>query len=431
MAVHDLAGCGGIGDGVHDNTAAFAEAARRCAVDGGGVLLVQTGTWLTGSVRLPSRTTLRIEAGATVLGSRDPDRYPLIARPWEGRITSCREALIAAEDAEDVVIAGDGVIDGQGEDWWRAVRAKTPEGLRRPLLISLRNCRRVRLAGLALRRSPAWTVHPWRCQDVRIDGVSITNPPDAPNTDGIDPESCRDVVITGCRIDVGDDAIVLKAGTSETGGGCHPPCERVAISACTIVRGHGGIVIGSEMSGGVRDVVVTGCVLDGTDRGIRIKTRRGRGGAVENLTVSAVTMRRVGCPLVVHAYYRYTGLQAADVPWVSSREPQPVDVRTPLIRGLHLTDVVADEVTGPCLGFLYGLPERPIAEVSLRGCRFRHRLEADPAQAEPAMMVHWRAADYPTCGLYAADVDGLTLADCRFEPRAGSALVTERTTRAG
>lgn len=426
MSVHNLRTLGAVGDGVTDCTAAFAAATRACAAAGGGVILVPTGQWLTGSIELPSRTTLRLEGGATILGSRDPDRYPQRQRPWEGMLRQTREALVWAEQAEDVAIVGEGTIDGQGEDWWAAVRNRSPLGAMRPQLISLRLCRRVRVTGVRLVRSPSWTIHPWRCENVHIAGVTITNPPDAPNTDGIDPESCRDVLITGCVIDVGDDAIVLKAGASEDGAGEFPPCERVVISDCSIVRGHGGIVIGSEMSGGVRDVQVANCLLRGTDRGIRIKTRRGRGGWVQNLSVANVTMREVGCPLVAQMYYRYTGLREADVPWVASREPQPVDARTPRIRQLRITGLTAVDVTGPCLGFLYGLPEAPIESVSLRDCRLAHRAEPDPAMAEPAMMVHLRAGDYPTCGLYAADVRGLSLANCELLPRHGEPLVTER-----
>jgi hypothetical protein len=171
--------------------------------------------------------------------------------------------------------------------------------------------------------------------------------------------------------------------------------------------------------------------MRGTDRGIRIKTRRGRGGAVENLTVSNVRMREVGCPLVIHAYYRYTGLRPEDVAWAGSREVQPVNAGTPLIRSIHLRDIVADDVTGPCLLFLCGLPEQPIANVGLHGCHLRHRAEPDPEQSEPAMMVNRGPGDYPTCGLYAADVVGLRLDDCEIRPRGGERVIAERVVWAG
>ena len=409
-----------------DDGPILAEAARRCGVDGGGTIVVPTGTWLTGSLRLPSRTTLRLEAGATILGTRDPARYPLRRQMWEGRMVEAPDALIWAGDAEDVTITGEGTVDGQGEDWWEAVRAGRLQ--HRPRLVSFQKCMRVRVEGVRLTRSPAWTIHPWRCRGVTIRDVTIFNPP-SPNTDGIDPESCSDVIIRDCLIDVGDDAIVLKAGAAVGASEGFPPCERVVVSGCHIRRAHGGVVIGSEMSGGVRDVVVSDCTMLGTDRGIRIKTRRGRGGAVENLTVHNVLMREVGCPLVIHAYYRYTGLRPEDISWAGSREPQPVDAGTPLIRGIRLHGVVADDVTGPCLAFLCGLPERPIADVGLYGCHLRHR--ADPEQSEPAMMINRGPGDYPTCGLNAADVAGLRLEDCELRPRGGERVIAERVVWAG
>lgn len=421
MSQHDLRTFGGTGDGLTDNSRAFAAAVTRCAADGGGTIVIPRGTWLTGSVRLPARTTLRLDAGATILGSRDPARYPLRQHPWEGRWTDAPDPLIWAADTEDVAIVGEGTIDGQGEDWWATVRANRVAA--RPRLVAFESCRRVKIEGVRLTRSPSWTIHPWRCREVRISGIAILNPPDSPNTDGIDPESCSDVQIAGCAIDVGDDAIVLKSGTGREND---PPCERVTITDCTIRHGHGGVVIGSEMSGGVRDVIVANCTLFGTDRGIRIKTRRGRGGAVENLSVQNVAMREVGCPVVMHMYYRYTGLRPEEVPWVSSRDPQPVDDGTPVIRNIQLTGLTAVDVTGPCLTFLYGLPEAPIESVALRDCRLAHRAEPDPAQSEPAMMVHMKRGDYPTCGLYAADVRGLSLTNCELLPRRGERLVTER-----
>lgn len=416
---------GAVGDGVTDNTDALARLTARCAQAGGGTIVVPAGRWLTGSVRLPSRTTLQLEAGAVLLGSRDRTRYPLREQPWEGRTVATHDPLVGAVDAEDVAITGAGVIDGQGADWWAFVRAGGAPSLR-PRLLAFARCRGVTVRGVRLIDSPSWTIHPWRCRDVRVDGVTIVNPPDAPNTDGIDPESCADVLIRDCVIDVGDDAIVLKAGSSEDGVSDAPPCERITVSGCHIVRGHGGVVIGSEMSGGVRDVLVTGCVMRGTDRGIRLKTRRGRGGCVDGLTVSDVLMREVGCPLVAHMYYRYTGLRAQDRAWVAAREPQAVDARTPTIRNLRLRGLVAEDVTGPCLGLLYGIPERPIADVALSDCRLVHRAEPDPAHAEPAMMVHLGRGDYPTCGLFLADVDGLALRDVELRPRSGEGMLAER-----
>jgi polygalacturonase len=418
-----LTSFGGVGDGAVLNTASFARACAAAESAGGGVIVVPPGTWRTGSVRLPSRTALRIEAGATVLGSRDPGDYPLRARPWEGGMVRAPDSLIWAADSEDVAIVGEGTVDGQGEGWWEAVRANP--STQRPRLVSFESCRRVKIEGVRLTRSPSWTVHPWRCQDVRIAGVTIVNPPDGPNTDGIDPESCADVRITDCLIDVGDDAIVLKAGAAGGDIGGFPPCERVLISGCSIRHGHGGIVIGSEMSGGVRDVVVSNCALQGTDRGIRIKTRRGRGGVVENLTVTNVVMRAVGCPLVIHSYYRYTGLREGDRAWAASLSAQPVTETTPVIRGVRIHGLTACDVGGPCLAYLHGLPESPIRAVTVSDCDLTHAETPDPAMREPAMMLIKGKGDYATGGLFATHVAGLSLRNVHLHPRAGSAIVLD------
>jgi len=410
-----------------DWTAAFAEASRACGIDNGGIIDVPAGSYQTGTIRLPSNTMLRLQAGATIRAHAEPGAFPLVEKAWEGRLTTAHEALIVAENAEHVSITGEGSIDGNGAIWWQAVRDKSPLGQIRPQLISFRNCRDVTVEGVRLCNSPSWTIHPWRCKRVRIAGITIQNPQDAPNTDGIDPESCDGVVISDCWIDVGDDGIVLKSGMREDGEpNDHPPCENVRITRCTIVHGHGGIVIGSEMSGGVRHVRVRDCVFMDTDRGIRIKTRRGRGGFVEDVKVVGLNMRNVGCPIAIYMYYRYTRLKPGDIPWVSSREAQPVDAGTPRIRGVHFEEIVAIDATGPCLAVLYGLPESPLQNITLRKCFLQQRTEPDPKMSEPAMMVHMKRGDYPTCGVFAADVCDLTLDQTVLVPRAGETMVSER-----
>jgi polygalacturonase len=336
------------------------------------------------------------------------------------------DPLIGARDAHDVAVTGTGVIDGQGDPWWRAVR----EGRRpqRPLLLKFDRCRRVRIEGVTLTNSPAWTVHPWECADVLVRGITIQNPPDAPNTDGINPESCTDVRISDCLVNVGDDCITLKSGASADGTGTFKTCERISITNCQLAQGHGGIVIGSEMSGGVRDVTIANCILRGTDRGLRIKTRRGRGGIVENLTATNLILREVGCPLVIHAYYRYTNLPAEQRDWAASCEAQAVTRGTPVIRGIRLHGVTATNVGGPCLAYLHGLPESPIGEVTLSDCDLQHATAADPAMREPAMMLIKEPGDYVTGGVFATHVAGLRLRNVHLAPRAGRSVTLEQVT---
>jgi len=187
-------------------------------------------------------------------------------------------------------------------------------------------------------------------------------------------------------------------------------------------------VIGSEMSGGVRDVTIANCILHGTDRGIRIKTRRGRGGAVANLTATNIIMRNVGCPLVAQMYYRYTNLRPELVAWASSLEPQPVTQATPLIRRLRLQGVTAVDVGGPCLAYLHGLPEAPIRDLTISDCELYHAAEPDPAMIQPAMMLIKERTDYATGGIFATHVHGIRLRNVVLDPRGGPKIALDQVT---
>lgn len=417
---------GATGDGTTLDTKAFSSACAAASRAGGGTILVPPGRFRTGSIVLPARTTLHLMAGSVIVGSQDPADYPVHPHSWEGTVRDMPDALVGAQDADDVAVTGEGTIDGAGQPWWKAVR----EGRRvmRPRLVNFGRCRRVRIEGVTLTNSPVWTVHLWECRDALVRGVTILNPPDSPNTDGINPESCSDVRISDCLINVGDDCITLKSGASIDGTGSFRPCERISIANCQLAQGHGGIVIGSEMSGGVRDVTIANCILRGTDRGIRIKTRRGRGGVIENLTASNIVMRDVGCPLVINSYYKYTKLPGENLEWASSLEPQPVTAGTPVIRGIRLTGVTASDVAGMCLAYLHGLPESPIRDVALLDCDLRHASQLDPAMIEPAMMLIKNKGDYEPGGLMASHVAGLRLRNAQLTPRSGRPVILNAVT---
>src|SRR5699024_9690845 len=266
------------------------------------------------------------------------------------------------------------------------------------------------------RNSPAWTVHPALCEDVSISGLRIHNPAESPNTDGIDPESCRHVRISDCHIDVGDDCIAIKAGTE-----CTPQrtaTENVTVTGCTMVSGHGGVVIGSEMSGGVRNVVISNCVFQGTDRGIRLKTRRGRGGLVENLMVTNVVMDDVLCPLTINPFYSCG--PDGKAPHVGDRHPRDVDEGTPHIRGIHLAHIVASRVRASA-AHVVGLPEAPVSDLSIDD--FSVTFAADPEPAVPEMA----AGLEPVArrGMELGNVRGAHLARIRIHGACCSALMLE------
>lgn len=368
--VHNVRDSGAAGDGRTVDTAAIQHAIDDCAATGGGTVVLPPGRYLSGSLTLRSHVTFDVEAGATLLASQRPEDYPLVANPWgEGRQEVA--PLLFADRAENVTITGRGTIDGQGEVWWQRLwyntpkhghhQAVTPEEKReaaigrrgRPQLIRLVHCRDVVISEVNLLNSPEWNVHPLFCDNVRIEGITIKADPNSPNTDGINPESCRNVQILGCRIDNGDDCVTLKSGINELGRKVGKPDEDITIANCVMYHGHGGVTIGSEMSGGVRNVVVTNCVFQGTDNGIRIKSQRGRGGVVEGLTVSNLVMQDVPHPFMITTFYM--GNDRPD-------QVFPVGEGTPRFRGFLFSNISvrgADDA-----GAITGLKELPISGLS-------------------------------------------------------------------
>jgi polygalacturonase len=268
--------------------------------------------------------------------------------------------LLAGNEIKNIAITGGGTIDGQGESWWRGFKNKTL-AYPRPRLIGFADCHNVLIEGITLVNSPAWTVNPVRCENVNIHGLTIINPPDSPNTDGINPDSCRLVRISDCYVSVGDDCITIKAGTQHERPDRVASCRDIAITNCTLERGHGGVVIGSEMSGGVQNVVISNCILIGTDRGIRFKSRRGRGGIIENVNVTNIIMDGVLCPFTMNLYY-HCGSSKGDKT-VADKNPLPLDNGTPVIRSIHISHVTAVNVK-IAAGFLYGLAEKPLEDIS-------------------------------------------------------------------
>lgn len=378
--VFEITGYGAIADGKTDNTKAIQAALDACAASGGGTVVIPSGVFCTGSILLSSHTTLYLENSA-VLSFRDEiDSYPLIETYSEGRSTLAYRPLIFADGAEQIAITGMGTLDGKGAGWWDRHR-KGALAYPRPRFIGFQHCRHVLIEQVKICNSPSWTISPVYCSQVLIDKVKISNPPDSPNTDGINPDSCQDVQISNCHIDVGDDCIALKAGqeTREP----KVPCENIVITNCIFMRGHGGVVIGSEMSGGVRNVAISNCVFQGTDRGIRIKTRRFRGGLVENICISNSIMEKVICPLVINMRYR-CGTTEKDQ-WVYDETPYPIDEKTPIIRKISLSHLMARDVHAAAL-FLEGLPEMPLQQISLSDVVIEMAL--DPQKGLPAMMYH-------------------------------------------
>jgi polygalacturonase len=355
-----------------------------CAGAGGGTVFVPPGKYLIGAINLQSRVNLYLESGAVILASQDPADYPTYPSPWqEGkRVIS---ALIRGENLTDSSLTGRGTIDGQGHAWWVRQWLKEPEhgvqipplteAQRReeiaklrfgiPHLIAWLNCKNVLLEGLTLINSPSETVWPIFCEYMTITGVTIVNPDPSPNTDGLDPESCRNVHISDCHIDCGDDCISVKSGSDAAGRKMGRPAENITITNLTTLRGHAGVALGSEMSGDIRNVSISNCTFQGTQRGIRIKSRRGRGGVVEGVAVSNIVMQDVGEAFTNNLFYDSTSPMTRE-----ERDPEglrPVDEGTPRFRNFYMNNITA--FGSQSAGQITGLREMPISGLVLSNIR--------------------------------------------------------------
>ncbi len=352
---------GAVNDGLTDNTIVL-QAALDSMQTTGGLLYFPAGRYLTGSLQIYSNTTIYLEAGATILASGDFVKYPVITEEMvPGFKRGTRRGIFFALNAENITIQGSGTIDGCGYHWWEKRHEGEPD-TRRPRTIQFINVDRVTIEGIHIQNSPCWTVHPIHCNNVTIHNISIHNPYDSPNTDGINPESCSNVKISDCYVDVGDDCITIKSGLETDLFQKQYPCENITVTNCTFVHGHGGVVIGSEMSGGVRNMTVSNCVFRNTERGIRLKTRRKRGGFVEDIIINNVIMDNVIAGITMNEYYKCGSFEGNEE--LFTYEKRPITADTPKIKGVIISNVVMKNVRGAGI-YMLGLPEQPIHKVKI------------------------------------------------------------------
>lgn len=392
-----------VGDGTELDTEPIQTALDACA-ETGGTVHVPPGEYRTGPLRVGDDTTLHLDAGATLLFVRDYEAFPTVESRWEGWNQFGFHPCLLVRNARNVEITGRGTIDGQGDYWWSfydTPESEYPEGLRtrldefderndkkddvssftlRPPLFQVTESDNVSVSGVTLRNSPFWNTHIVYSENVTVHDVNIENPADAPNGDGIDIDSSRHVRISDTYVNAGDDAICIKSGKDEEGRTVGEPASQITITNCTVEAGHGGVVIGSEMSGDVRDVTVSNCTFTGTDRGIRIKTQRGRGGVVEDLRFDTIVMRRVVCPFVINGYY-FTDIDS---------DPIAVDESTPMVRNVHFHNVTARDVS--FAGFFAGIPEQPFEGISFSNVRIDATRSLDATDISPAMAENYEAS---------------------------------------
>lgn len=406
---------GAQGDGRTMNTAAFSRAIEACHADGGGRVVVPAGIWLTGPIVLKDNIDLHLEKNACILFSPQLDLYPIVDTQYEGVSAFRRQSPISGWDLENIAITGPGMVDGSGQAWrpvkkmkmtsrqWKeltacggvvspngaiwypSVQASEGEALLgklqeknvtdpaayaacaeylRPVMVSLVRCKNVLLDGPTFSNSPAWNLHPFLCEDVVIRNLTVRNPWYSQNGDGLDVESCRRVLVEECSFDVGDDAICVKSGKGEQGRRLARPCEGLVVRNCTVYHGHGGFTIGSEMSGGVRNVAVQHCTFIGTDMGVRFKSTRGRGGVVENIFIENIYMQDIPTDAIgFNLFYSNQEPLADAVDAAAFVAEAPVSEETPRFRRIYLKNIL-------CRGagravFFQGLPEMPIEEIEL------------------------------------------------------------------
>lgn len=352
----ELSAFGSNGDGKTLNTAAFQKAVDAIKQDGGGVLHVPAGIFLTAPFHLTGRMNLHLEKGATI-------KFIGFDEEWPKEDGKDVQYGILADGCDDVAITGEGAIDGQGQLCWdRYRKVRDPEtgkfvppqeAPHRPRLVVLRGCTRVLIEGVTFRNSPSFHLVPDHCENVIIDGAHFVAPSNAPNTDGLDPSGWN-YLITHCTFDVGDDCIAIKASQRPPSG--RPSCENFTITDCTFKHGH-GMSIGSQTRGGLRNLVVRDCTFEGTEAGIRMKSSRGIGGLVEDLTYDNLTMKNVKVPIYITSYYPTAPADAASDP------PQPVTDTTPIWRNIHISHVSAEGAE--TAGIVMGTPEARIRDLTM------------------------------------------------------------------
>jgi polygalacturonase len=424
---------GAVADGNTLNTKAINDAIVTLSKKGGGVVLVPSGLWLTGPIVLKNNINLHLTFGATLLFTPDKNNYPLVEANWEGLPQMRNQSPISATNASNIAITGKGIIDGNG-DVWRAVKidkltesqwknklasggvlsedkktwypsesfmkgskmqnpgvisseknAAFYQGVKdflRPNLLVLASCKTILLEGVTFQNSPAWCLHPLMCQDLTVRDVFVKNPWYAQNGDGIDAESCKNVLIENSVFDVGDDALCMKSGRDAEGRKRGMPTENVIIRGCTVYAAHGGFVIGSEMSGGARNIWVNNCTFIGTDIGLRFKTTRGRGGIVENIFINDIYMKDIPAEAILFDMYYMAKDPVAlagekrELPKV---EFKTVDETTPVFKNFHISNVYCNGAEKGI--FVRGLPEMHVKDIVLENMVLQAKKGIDVQEA--------------------------------------------------
>ena len=456
---------GGVGDGVTLNSEAFAKAIDVLSECGGGRLTVPAGVWLTGPITLKDNIDLHIRPDAVLLFSTDRNLYPIIETVFEGLDTKRCQAPINAYGAKNIAITGGGTIDGNGDSWrqvkkskiapgqWKKLLASggftnakgdiwypdsssfrgsvvsdafnVPQGLQtdeewesvktylRPVLIGLKDCENVLLEDCLFQNSPCWNIHPLLCRNVIINNVTVRNPWYSQNGDGLDIDSCEDVLVINSSFDVGDDAICIKSGKNEDGRRRARPCKNLIVDNCIVFHGHGGFVVGSEMSGGVENIKVSNCRFLGTDVGLRFKSCRGRGGVVKNIFIEDIVMMNIPTePLLFDLHYGgKSAVEAAEEGQsVYDVEYVPADETTPQFRDIYVKDIVCSGAARAM--YFNGIPEKNIENIVVENCEIVADKGADLRYSNGIILKNVNVRQTSGVGFSFANCNNVKVDDC-------------------
>ncbi|WP_035643629.1 glycoside hydrolase family 28 protein [Flavobacterium sp. ASV13] len=408
---------GAVSGGYVLNSKAFADAIDALVKKGGGKLIIPPGIWLTGPIILKSNIELHAETGALIKFSTDKSLYPIIETSFEGLNTWRCISPIYGKNLENIAFTGNGVWDGSGEVWRQVKKSKLTESqwkkfvasggvlndkkeswypsetfmkasvgadqnvrldlktkeqfeeihdFLRPVMVSIQNSKRVLFDGPVFQNSPAWNIHPLMVEDLIIRNLTVRNPWYSQNGDGLDVESCKNVLIENSSFDVGDDAICIKSGKDKDGRDRGVPCENIIVKNNIVYHGHGGVTVGSEMSGGVKNLHVSNCTFMGTDVGLRFKSTRGRGGIVENIFISDIYMTDIPSQAISFDLY-YGGKSIAETLAEGgtkvANKMMPVNVETPQFKNISIKNIT---IAGAYQAvFLQGLPEMNLENIEI------------------------------------------------------------------